>query len=154
MAGFAYRGWTMRVSGILKDKGSDVATVTTNQTLAHASDELRRRRIGALVVTNDGETIEGILSERDVVHAIALFGHAVLNQPVTTAMTAEVWTCSPDDTTEELAQAMTYHRTRHLPVMNQGKLVGIVSIGDIVKSRLTELEREREQLTNYITTGR
>lgn len=144
----------MRVSGILSEKGSEVATVRSDRTLADAADELRRRRIGALVVTDDGETIEGILSERDVVQAVALFGPGVLSRPVTTAMTAEVWTCGPEDSTEELARAMTFHRTRHLPVVSAGRLVGIVSIGDIVKSRLTELEREREQLTNYITTGR
>lgn len=144
----------MRVSGILNDKGSDVATISSDQSLAAAADELRRRRIGALVVTDDGEHIDGIISERDVVHAVALFGQGVLSRPVASSMSTEVWTCSPDDSAEELARSMTYHRTRHLPVTEGGQLVGIVSIGDIVKSRLSELEREREHLTNYITTGR
>lgn len=144
----------MRVSGILNDKGADVATITSDKTLADAADELRRLRIGALVVTDDGQRIEGMLSERDVVQAVALFGHGVLARPVSTAMSADVWTCSPEDSTEELARSMTFHRTRHLPVTSEGRLVGIVSIGDIVKSRLDELERERDQLTNYITTGR
>lgn len=144
----------MRVSGILSYKGSDVATIASSTTLADAADLLRKRRIGALVVTDDGQHIDGIVSERDIVHAIALFGQGVLARPVTTSMTADVWTCSPGDSTEDLARRMTDYRTRHLPVVVEGRLVGIVSIGDIVKSRLNELEREREQLTNYITTGR
>ena len=110
--------------------------------------------MGALVVTDVDGSVEGIVSERDLVHALALFGAEVLSTPVSAVMSTDVWTCSPDDSAEHLARMMTDHRSRHLPVTEDDHLVGIVSIGDVVKSRLNELEREREALTNYITTGR
>lgn len=144
----------MRVSGILHEKGADVATIAPNRTLGDAAEELRRLRIGALVVTDSDDRVEGIISERDLVHAMALFGAEVLSTPVASVMSTDVWTCSPDDSAEHLARMMTDHRSRHLPVVENDALVGIVSIGDVVKSRLTELERERDHLTNYITTGR
>lgn len=144
----------MRVSGILQDKGADVATIAPDRTLGDAAEELRRLRIGALVVTGDDDRVEGIISERDLVHALALFGTEVLSTPVGSVMSTDVWTCSPDDSAEHLARMMTDHRSRHLPVVENDSLIGIVSIGDVVKSRLSELERERDDLTNYITTGR
>lgn len=144
----------MRVSGILHEKGADVATIAPNRTLGDAAAELRRLQVGALVVTDPDGNIEGIISERDLVHALALLGADVLSTPVGAAMSTDVWTCSPEDSAEHLARMMTDHRSRHLPVTEDDALVGIVSIGDVVKSRLNELETERDQLTNYITTGR
>lgn len=144
----------MRVSGILHDKGAEVATIAPNRTLGDAAEELRRRRIGALVVTDADGRVDGIISERDMVHALALFGIDVLTTPVSAVMSTDVWTCAPDDSAERLARMMTDHRSRHLPVVENDELIGIVSIGDVVKSRLNELERERDQLTDYITTGR
>lgn len=131
-----------------------MATIAPNRTLGDAAAELRRLQVGALVVTDPDGNIEGIISERDLVHALALLGADVLSTPVGAAMSTDVWTCSPEDSAEHLARMMTDHRSRHLPVTEDDALVGIVSIGDVVKSRLNELETERDQLTNYITTGR
>jgi len=144
----------MRVSGILATKGATVATIAPRATVAEAADELRLHGIGALVVSPDGRTIEGILSERDLVRALAERGERILREPVVQLMTETVWTCAPEDSVEDLMRTMTDRRTRHLPVVVEGELVGIVSIGDIVKWRLTELEDETRQLHDYITTGR
>ncbi|CAN5607294.1 CBS domain-containing protein [soil metagenome] len=144
----------MRVSGILATKGATVATISPRSTIAEAADELRLRGIGALVVSPDGLSIDGILSERDVVRALAERGERILAEPVCDLMSAQVWTCAPEDSVEDLMRTMTERRTRHLPVTADGQLVGIVSIGDVVKWRLTELEDETRQLHEYITTGR
>ena len=144
----------MRVSGILASKGSTVATIPATATVADAADQLRTRGVGALVVSDDGRRIQGIVSERDVVRRLAERGEQVLSEQVATAMTAEVRTCAPDDSAEDLMRLMTDHRIRHLPVSVDDTLVGIVSIGDVVKWRVTELEDETRQLHDYITTGR
>ena len=144
----------MRVSSILSTKGSNVATTAPSTPLAEAVNELRLRGVGALVVSTDGRRIEGILSERDVVRRLAERGDAVLGEPVSAAMTAEVVTCTPDDDLERLARRMTETRCRHLPVVTDGCLVGIISIGDVVKARLQQLEDETRQMQEYIATGR
>jgi CBS domain-containing protein len=144
----------MRVSGILAAKGATVATIAPHATVAEAADELRLHGIGALVVSSDGRGIEGIVSERDVVRALAERGERILREPVSQLMTVEVFTCSPEDSVEHLMRTMTDRRTRHLPVAVEGELAGIVSIGDIVKWRLGELEDETRHLHEYITTGR
>ncbi|MFN7148346.1 MAG: CBS domain-containing protein [Microthrixaceae bacterium] len=144
----------MRVSGILASKGSTVATIAPSATIAEAADELRLRGVGALVVSDDGRQIDGILSERDLVRRLAERGGNVMAEEVAQLMTTEVRTCSPDDTAEDLMRLMTEHRIRHLPVTTDGVLSGLVSIGDVVKWRVTELEDETRQLHDYITTGR
>lgn len=144
----------MRVSGILASKGSAVATIAPQASVADAADQLRRHGIGALVVSNDGRSIDGIISERDIVLRLAEAGGDVLGQPVSAVMTAEVQTCTMDDTCDELMRVMTEQRTRHLPVVSDGGLAGIVSIGDVVKRRVTELEDETRHLHDYIVTGR
>ncbi len=144
----------MRVSGILASKGSTVATIAATATVADAADQLRTRGVGALVVSDDGRRIQGIVSERDVVRRLAERGDVVLSEQVATAMTAQVRTCAPEDSAEDLMRLMTDHRIRHLPVTVDDTLVGIVSIGDVVKWRVTELEDETRQLHDYITTGR
>lgn len=144
----------MRVSGILATKGATVATISPRATVAEAADELRLHGIGALVVSADGRHIDGIFSERDLVRAIAERGERILHETVSQLMSVEVWTCAPEDSVEQLMRTMTERRTRHLPVAVDGVLAGIVSIGDIVKWRLTELEDETRQLHEYITTGR
>ncbi len=144
----------MRVSGILADKGDDVATITSTATLADAAAQLRERGVGALVVSADGRGIDGIVSERDVVLRLAADGADALTTPVEQVMTREVRTCAPDDSAEDLMRQMTEHRARHLPVVVDGTLCGIVSIGDVVKWRVTELEDETRHLHDYITTGR
>jgi CBS domain-containing protein len=144
----------MRVSGILAAKGATVATIAPHASVAEAADELRLHGIGALVVSADGRGIDGIVSERDLVRALAERGERIMSEPVSQLMTVEVWTCAPEDSVEHLMRTMTERRTRHLPVAVEGVLAGIVSIGDIVKWRLTELEDETRQLHDYITTGR
>jgi CBS domain-containing protein len=144
----------MRVTTILSEKGSTVATIDSSATLAEAAAELRLRGVGALVVSRDGRTIEGIISERDIVRRLAERGDHALRELVGVVMTAQVRTCEPTDTSEDLMRVMTDHRLRHLPVVVDGALSGIVSIGDIVKARLTELELEARALHDYITTGR
>lgn len=144
----------MRVSGILASKGSNVATIAPEAPVAAAVEQLRQFGIGALVVSSDGRAIDGIISERDVVYRLATDGEAVLRLPVSEVMTGEVRTCRPDDRAEDLMGEMTEHRTRHFPVEVDGALAGIVSIGDVVKWRVTELEEERRHLTDYIVTGR
>lgn len=141
----------MNVQSILGGKGSQVATIAQTATLNDAVRELGQRRIGALVVSGDGRTIEGILSERDVVRATAQSGRAALDARVGSAMSTDVVTCTSGDGVDRLMSLMTERRIRHLPVVDDhGHLAGIVSIGDVVKARLTELEHENEALAHYI----
>lgn len=139
----------MLISQILSNKGSDVATVAADASIADVIASLAKHRVGALVVSSDGETIEGIISERDVVRGFADYS-SVLSMQASELMTAKVVTCGRDATTEELMASMTKNRFRHMPVTEDDKLIGIVSIGDVVNARVTELETEREQLTDYI----
>jgi CBS domain-containing protein len=144
----------MRVKDILRQKGSEVATISSTATLAEAAQALSTRRIGALVVSDDGLHITGILSERDIVRCLAELGADALGKTVSVAMTAEVQTCGKDDSLDELARTMTEGRFRHLPVVEGGEMAGLVSIGDVVKRRVEELETEAQALTEYIQTGR
>jgi len=145
----------MNVQSILGNKGSDVAIVGQRSSLADAAAELRDRGVGALVVSDDGRHIDGIVSERDVVRALAAHGAATLGRTVASVMSTTVVTCGPDDSVEELMSSMTERRIRHLPVIDDdGLLTGIVSIGDVVKARLGELQGENAALTEYIHQGR
>ena len=145
----------MRVTDLLRGKGPDVTTVSPDSTLHVAAGVLAEHRIGALVVSPDGRTIDGILSERDIVRLVALDGARALDQPVRNAMTQRVRTCRRTDSVEDLMRQMTEHRIRHVPVVDDdGSLSGIVSIGDVVKHRVEALEDERKLLTDYIQTGR
>jgi CBS domain-containing protein len=141
----------MLVSDILRVKGADVVTVDPSMTVGELVTLLAERRIGAVVVSPDGESLAGIVSERDVVSELAAHGPDVLRRSVQEICTSEVITAGTDDRLEELAVTMTQGRFRHLPVVVDGRLHGIVSIGDVVKARLSELEEERQALTNYIT---
>lgn len=140
----------MRVSEVLKAKGSAVATINGEATVRQAVAELARHEIGALVVSPDGVHIEGIVSERDVVRRLHDRPQSLLEVPVAQIMSEAVETCSPDDDVESLMTTMTERRFRHVPVVDAGCLVGIVSIGDVVKSRIGELERARAELVDYI----
>lgn len=145
----------MQVAQILEKKGRHVATVAPDEPIGHACDSLRSHGVGALVVSSDGSTIEGIVSERDIVRALAQSPSTDLRQrPCSEIMTAEVFTCSPTDRIEQLMSLMTEQRIRHLPVVVDDQLDGIVSIGDIVKSRLSELEDETRLMEEYIHHGR
>ncbi len=141
----------MNVQSILNIKGSSVATIPPSSTLADATASLRDHGVGALVVSTDGSSIDGILSERDVVRALAGHGASTLGRPVSSAMSDHVVTCAMADSVDELMAMMTDRRIRHLPVVDDaGALAGIVSIGDVVKWRLGHLEQENDQLYDYI----
>ena len=136
----------MNVEGILRAKGAAVVTIEPRATVADLVRGLRDAGIGAMVVSDDGRTVRGIVSERDVVRALADRGQQVLTMPVTELMTRQVVTCAPQDTVKQLMGEMTRRRIRHLPVVADDVLVGIVSIGDVVKNRLEEMETETNVL--------
>lgn len=140
----------MNVETILRNKGNRVTTIRPDATVADAVETLRRHGIGALVVSDDGDGVDGIVSERDIVAALADDGGSLLSQPVCAIMTRTVLTCDPQDTVAELMAEMTNRRIRHFPVVAAGKLCGIVSIGDVVKSRLDEIEFEASSMRSFI----
>lgn len=144
----------MRVKDVLVHKGAAVATVDPGATVADVIASLAKHGVGALVVTSDGRSIEGIISERDVVRALNLLGADLLAMAVREIMRVDVHTCVPTDQVSTLARTMTDKRFPHMPVVVDGALSGIVSIGDVVKSRLDELETEHDQLIGYITSAR
>jgi len=141
----------VQVKFILKNKGGTVETIRATGLITDAIDRLRTKRIGVLVVSETGSDIAGIVSERDIVTGLAEHGADLLDQRVETIMTREVKTCSPDDTIISVMEMMTDRRIRHIPVLRDGALAGIVSIGDAVKFRLQELETEASQLRDYIS---
>lgn len=132
----------MKVASILKRKGTDVATVRPDVTVGAAARELASKGIGALVVSDDGRSMLGLLSERDIVNGLAVYGGRALDLRVSDVMTRRVVTCTPEDSVTRVMADMTRHRVRHLPVMEAAEVHGIVSIGDVVKHRLEELETE------------
>ena len=142
----------MQISQLLRHKGREVATVAAWESVRTALGLLAEKGIGALVVSPDGRHVEGIVSERDVARGLHDHGAGLLAQPVSSLMTAQVHTCPPTASVHDLARTMTDHRVRHVPVVDDGILIGIVSIGDVVKARLDELEEERKQLVDYIQT--
>ena len=136
----------MNVDGILRAKGTRVITIPPDASVAELVRALRDARVGALVVSADGRTLAGIVSERDVVRALADRGATILGSTVSTLMTRDVVTCAPGDSVKQLMSEMTRRRIRHLPVVANGELAGIVSIGDVVKNRLEEMETEANVL--------
>ncbi len=143
----------MRVAEILKQKGTKTATVKPTDTVGLAVDILREHGFGALVVSENGRTIDGIISERDVVRALGLRAD-LLDMAVSEIMTEKVFTCSPADQVDGLMSMMTEKRIRHLPVNVDGVLSGLISIGDVVKYRVSELEGETQLMQEYIHHGR
>ena len=144
----------MRISDVLRVKGTQVVTVTPDTTVRRLLAVLAEHRIGAVIVSHDGTSIDGIASERDIVRAFARRGAAAMSEPVTAICTVEVRTVAPQTSLDDVMRMMTEHRVRHAPVVADGGLRGIVSIGDVVKSRIDELEAERAALTDYITGTR
>ncbi|MGI9451893.1 MAG: CBS domain-containing protein [Geminicoccaceae bacterium] len=140
----------MFVHQILDSKGNDIVTVGPKTNLADVAKLMGQERVGAVVVLDDDTQIAGIVSERDITRGLAEHGAAILAMSADQVMTAEVVTCGPDDGVDKLMQKMTAGRFRHLPVLDKGSMVGIVSIGDVVKSRLEELETEASMLQDYI----
>jgi CBS domain-containing protein len=143
----------MTVKAILSNKGTDVLTIDPTRNLAAAAKLLAEHAIGALVVTGADRRIVGIVSERDIVQELAAHGPSALELPLTDVMTRRVMTCSQSDTISSVMERMTQGKFRHLPVVEQGRLAGIVSIGDVVKYRLHEMEREQSALRDYIQTA-
>lgn len=141
----------MQIGTVLEQKGTAVATIPRAASVAQAVAELARHGVGALVVSEDGAVIEGIVSERDVVRRLDDLGDRVLSESVASIMSTSVFTCRVEDDTISLMRAMTERRIRHVPVVEGGRLAGIVSIGDIVKARIGELEKDRTELMEYIT---
>jgi CBS domain-containing protein len=144
----------MRVERVLRSKEPAVVTVSKEESLEHAAKLLHGSRIGSLVVLGDKQEVIGILSERDIVRVVATDGEKAMQRTVASAMTLDVVVCAPQDTLEQLMTIMTDKRIRHLPVIDDGSLVGIVSIGDVVKLRLAEITDEAKALSDYITLGR
>ena len=143
----------MAVAHILRQKGAEVVTVSPGDSVQTIVDTLARHRIGAVVVVDGSGALSGIVSERDVVRAMAGDATAVLSKTAKDIMTAKVMTCSPSDSESELMQLMTENRIRHLPVVAAGRLAGMVSIGDLVKARIDEALHEAEELRHYVETA-
>ena len=143
----------MLIATILETKGRDVVTLGADATLADVVAELVAHKIGAIVIVETGDQIVGIVSERDIVKALARGGTDVLSGTVASVMTRNVVTCKERDTTNDVMGRMTRERFRHLPVVQHGRLAGIISIGDVVKARIEEVEREAEEMRAYIATA-
>jgi CBS domain-containing protein len=141
----------MLVSDLLGGKGFAVATIHGEVTVGAAVADLVRHRVGALVVSPDGRTIEGIVSERDIVQRLSELHTELLSEPVASIMSTSVHVCSPVDDVERIMNLMTEERIRHVPVVEGAYLCGIISIGDVVKSRIEELEKDRNELMEYIS---
>ena len=142
----------MRIADVLRTKGSAVATIDQDVPVSELLRALAEHNVGAIVVVGAGG-VAGIVSERDVVRRLHESGADLLSSPVSEIMTTEVFTCSPTDTVDSLTVVMTERRFRHVPVISNGQLVGIVSIGDVVKSRIGQLEQSQDQLQAYIAQG-
>ena len=144
----------MYVSEILKTKGADVITTGPAETVAATARLLNVKRIGALLVRDAKDKVIGVISERDIIHGIAVHGERALDMQVRELMTSEVISCKPADTISAVMKTMTVHRCRHLPVIDEGDLKGIISIGDVVKNRLEETELEARVLRDYVLASR
>ncbi len=143
----------MRIADVLRNKGGAVATVNPDATVSELLAGLAENNIGAMVVLGADGSLEGIVSERDVVRQLHAQGSGVLDQPVSKIMTSVIATCSKTDSIDAISALMTENRVRHVPVLENDRLIGIVSIGDVVKNRIDELEAEHAQLQSYITRG-
>jgi CBS domain-containing protein len=143
----------MSVEGILRQKGTEVTTIDPDASIKRAADWLRLKNIGALVVTS-GQAVLGLISEREIVHALSHYGDAAASMPVKEIMRHGVITVSPDESVDRVMKLMTRHRVRHMPVLHDGKLAGIISIGDVVKHRLGDLELETNVLRDAYIVAR
>ncbi len=144
-------GVRVRISDVLKTKGHEILTLDASATVRELIEVLGERRIGAVLISAEGRVPVGIVSERDVVRRLHEQAEQLLDKQVSSIMTADVVRCSPTDDVDLVLQTMTERRFRHMPVMEKGRVVGVVSIGDLVKSRIGELQLERDQLSNYIS---
>jgi CBS domain-containing protein len=142
----------MNVASVLREKGAEVVTASAGTTVGEVAGLLGKHRIGAVLITGAGGAIEGIVSERDIVAGVAKFGADVLGRSADEIMTRDVHVCDPNDSIFEIMNVMTQQRIRHLPVVVEGKLRGIVSIGDVVKQRIAEVEFEANEMKRYISS--
>jgi CBS domain-containing protein len=147
-------GSVMHVDTILVVKGRDVRTIAPDATVADAVQRMYRERVGALVVSEDGERIAGIISDRGIMNAIAERGTAVMDEQIGQMMTKQVYTCSAHDDVSTIMATMTNRRIRHIPVVEDDRLCGIISIGDVVKHRIDEIQSEADAMREYISGGR
>ena len=143
----------MLVSDLIKEKGAGVITTSPATTVAEAADIIASKRIGAVVVTELGDKVVGIISERDIVNGLSKSGANLLKLPVSDVMTRDVFTCATTEDVNQLRREMVTRRARHIPIVEDDKLIGIISMGDIVKNRLDELEDETQQMRDYIATS-
>jgi len=143
----------MKISQVLREKGDYVATIAEDASVADALNQLVEKKIGAVVATNAGGQISGVLSERDIIFGLSSFGESVLRKRVKDLMPQELHTCTPNDTMFKAMSMMTDRRLRHVPILEGGELMGIVSVGDAVKARIAEIEREAEALREYINSA-
>ncbi|MBG6158167.1 CBS domain-containing protein [Labrenzia sp. EL_159] len=141
----------MTVAAILSEKGHDTITASSDALLSDICETLAKHKIGAVVVCSRDKAIEGIVSERDIVRVIGTQGPSALKLPVTSVMTKEVVTCNEGNSVNEVMARMTQGRFRHMPVVKDGKLTGVISIGDVVKHKIAQVELEAEQMRNYIS---
>ncbi len=144
----------MTVAQILRQKGNKVISVTGRDTILHALEVMKQHHIGAVLVLGPKNKITGVMSERDIVRALPDAGGSLLASPVSSLMTKDVITCTPDQSISDVMALMTKHRFRHMPVLKDGKLIGVISIGDAVKERISETEHEAEALRSYIVGDR
>ena len=144
----------MQVDNILKSKRPAVLWVPPALSIAEVAERLRSAEVGVLIVSNDGESLQGLVSERDIAHGLAVHGAALLSLKVSELMTRSVITCAPEDNVADIARIMTMRRIRHIPVVDGGKVVGLVSIGDVLKSRISEIELEANVLRDLATARR
>ncbi len=143
----------MNVAAILKVKGKSVATAPPEDTVESVARKLASRRIGAIVIVGEGGHVIGIISERDIIRVVAEQGATALHQPVSEVMTKNVMTCNEASTIDQMMSIMTQGRFRHVPVIDDGSLVGIISIGDVVKHHIAEVEMEVTAMRDYLATG-
>jgi CBS domain-containing protein len=143
----------MNVETILRSKSNELVTIRPEAPISEAVSLLKAKRIGAVIVSRDGVTVDGIISERDIVRALDTRAAELMRLPVAELMTSRVTTCAPEDSIDELMNRMTQGRFRHMPVMRGGRLVGVVSIGDVVKHRIEEVEFEASSLKSFITSA-
>jgi CBS domain-containing protein len=145
---------SMQVDNILKSKRPTVLWVSPALSVGEVADRLRSADVGVMIVSNDGEVLKGLISERDVAHGLAVHGAALLSLKVSDLMTRSVITCAPGDSVAEIARIMTMRRIRHIPVVDGGKVVGVISIGDVLKSRISEIELEANVLRDLAVAHR
>lgn len=142
----------MKLEDIIRKKGTSVVTIASTASAVELVALLAERQIGAVVVSDDGVRVDGIVSERDIVRALALHGEEFPSATVADLMISDVYTCGPEDSIESTARTMTDRRIRHIPIVVDGEVAGIISIGDVVKHRIDQLTAERDQLIDYVQT--